>query len=80
MDDKPLAGILTILLAAPLVFLCCGGAVFIVPIASGLAGWLGGFDIISAILLGLAIAGLIVGARMWLRRNAGFSSFSIKGE
>jgi hypothetical protein len=69
MNDKPLAGILTAVIAAPLVLVCCGGAVFIIPFVSSFASWLGGLDIISALMIGLVIASGITGIRRWFRRT-----------
>jgi membrane protein CcdC involved in cytochrome C biogenesis len=69
MNDKPLAGLLAVIIAAPIVVLCCGGALFIIPVVSGFASWLGGFDILSAFLIGLIITGTIMGIRQWRARD-----------
>ncbi len=70
MSDKPLAGSTAALVAVPLVVICCGGKILVLPLIGGLAGWFGGFDVpsILAIALVAAAAGLIV--RSWLKRRA----------
>ncbi len=42
MNDKPMAGIVTFVIAAPLMLLCCLAPFVLVSSTAGLLGWLAG--------------------------------------
>ena len=52
MNDKPMAGIVTFVIAAPLMLLCCLAPFLLVSSTAGLLSWLAG----GSILLGGMIA------------------------
>jgi hypothetical protein len=69
MNDKPMAVFVTTVIAAPLMLLCCGGAVVGISAVASFISWLGGLDGLSAILIGLVVAVLVLGLREWHRSN-----------
>jgi len=76
MDEKPAAGLITAIIIAPLVALCCLGPVFIASAAAGVAGWLSGRSLVLAAVLALLAAAIGYAVTRWRpnssrRRNAG---------
>lgn len=69
MSDKPLAGTMAALVGVPLVVVCCGGKALLLPTFAGLAGWIGGFDLLSVLLIGLAVVVATMGFRAWRMRR-----------
>ncbi|MGH1478956.1 MAG: hypothetical protein ACRBM6_09595 [Geminicoccales bacterium] len=63
MSDKPLAGILTALVAVPVMVVCCGGTATFVSAFGGLTSWFSGFSMNTALLIALITAGVFVGIR-----------------
>lgn len=53
MSDKPVAGLVAFVVAAPLVLLCCLGPAVFVGLLAGAAGWFSGLG-------PLAIGGLVI--------------------
>ncbi len=57
----------TAVLAAPILAVCCLGPIFYTPIAAWIAGWLGGIDPVTALVLAV-IAGILAWAFVRRRR------------
>ncbi len=73
MSDRPLAGIMTALVAVPLVVLCCvalTAPLLVGSIIAAITAWIGGVDPVSAVLIALIAAGAVIGIRQWRKRNA----------
>lgn len=69
MDDKPAAGLITAIVIAPLVALCCLGPVFIASAAAGVGGWLSG-GLVWATMLALLAAAIGYAAMRWRRASS----------
>ncbi len=59
MNDKPMAGMVTFLIAAPAMLLCCLAPFVFVSSISGLLGWLAGGSIVLGGMIAAA-AGMTV--------------------
>ena len=73
MSDKPLAGILTAVIAVPGVVLCCvalTSPLLVGSVFAAVTAWIGGVDPVSALLIALITASAVVGIRQWRKRNA----------
>lgn len=70
MDDKPTAGIVTAIIIAPLVALCCLGPVVIGSAVGGVLGWFSG----QGLVIGGVLTLLAGAAGYALMRCAGFIS------
>jgi hypothetical protein len=76
MNDKPVAGVVTALVAVPLALLCCLGPIALGSVLAGVAGWLGGLGVfaILGVVLTAAAAGYGLLRWRWARfRRAGGS-------
>lgn len=59
MNDKPMAGIVTFVIAAPLMLLCCLAPFVLVSSTAGLLGWLAGGSILLGTMLAVAAGALV---------------------
>jgi hypothetical protein len=56
MSDKPVALLVTTLIGAPLMLVCCvGGVSFLAAIFGGITGFFSGFGLLAALLIALAV-------------------------
>lgn len=67
MSEKPIAGIVTAAIVAPLAAVCCLGPALFGSILSSVFGWFSGVDPVVTIGLALAVGG---GAYGILRRRS----------
>jgi len=70
MSDKPIAGILTALVAVPALVVCCEGTAIVASAFGGLASWFSGFSVNTALLIALVTAGVFVGIRQVGKRKS----------
>ena len=63
MKDNPFAGLVAAVLVVPLVVLCCLGPALLGSLLGGMAGWLGGLNVVemagAAVAAGLVAYGLL---------------------
>jgi HAMP domain-containing protein len=71
MNDKPMAGIVTFVIAAPLMLLCCLAPFLLVSSAAGLLSWLAGGSIILGAMVAAAAGALVFLAHRHRRQRAG---------
>lgn len=75
MNEKPMAGILTAVVVAPVVALCCLGSAVIGSVIAGLIGWLSGFGVLLAIAAAVGAGALGYSIfrwrSVWHRRDIG---------
>jgi hypothetical protein len=69
VSDKPVAGFVTLIVAAPLVLLCCLGPVVLIGLLAGTAGWFAGLGLM-AIAGSAALAGYVA-FRQYRRASRG---------
>ena len=65
MSEKPAAGILTAVLAVPLVLLCCLGPAAVGSLFAGAGAWLGGLSVAAATAAAIAGALCVYGFLRW---------------
>lgn len=70
MEEKPVAGLVTAIIAAPLVALCCAGPIVIVSALSGAAGWLGGLNGALVMVFALVAGAAAFGFVQWRKARA----------
>lgn len=56
MSDKPTGGLVTILIIAPLLALCCLGPIVFASMGAGFFAWIGGFDPLRSALMATLVA------------------------
>lgn len=65
MSDKPTGGLITVLIIAPLLAICCLGPILFVSFAAGIFSWIGGIDPLRIVLVMALVA---IGAFYFSRR------------
>ncbi len=70
MNEKPTAGVVTAIIIAPLVALCCLGPVFIGSAVGGLMGWLSGQRLVMAGVLALLAGAVGYAVMRWRRASS----------
>ncbi|GEM_PF-3450407 len=83
MNDKPVAGIVTALVVAPLALLCCLGPIALGSVLAAAAGWLGGLGVFGIIGAALGVAAVGYGLlrrRARLRRPEGAEMCALFGD
>lgn len=70
MDDKPTAGLVTAIIIAPLVALCCLGPVFIGSAVGGILGWFSGQGLVVGGMLTLLAGAAGYAVMRWRRRSS----------
>ncbi len=56
MSDKPTGGIITALIIAPLLAICCLGPIVFTSFAAGFFSWIGGIDPLRIVLVMALVA------------------------
>ncbi|CAN7619876.1 hypothetical protein HW571_22930 [Agrobacterium genomosp. 3] len=70
MDDKPTAGIVTAIIIAPLVALCCLGPVVIGSAVGGVLGWFSGQGLVIGGVLTLLAGAAGYALMRWRRASS----------
>ena len=55
-DDKSHGGLWAILIAVPVMVICCAGPLLFLPLLAALRSWFSGVNILAAIVIALAVA------------------------
>ena len=71
MNDKPLAGIVTFMIAAPVMLLCCLTPLVLVSSISGLLGWIAGGSVLLGTMIAAAAGALVFLAHRHRRQRRG---------
>lgn len=79
MSDKPVAGLVTAIIVAPLVVLCCAAPLLAGSIITALTTWIGAIDPVTAVLVGILSAIAIGIFLKWRKRNFETSELMLKG-
>ncbi|MBI1774454.1 MAG: hypothetical protein HYR63_03815 [Proteobacteria bacterium] len=73
MNEKPVAGLFTVIASVPLL-LCCLGPVVLGSVIGGIVSLLGGLNpaaaVASALAIGVAVYAIIRWRKVWVRRCA----------
>jgi|TARA_R100000005_G_C5000267_1_gene207094 hypothetical protein len=56
MSDKPTGGLITALIVAPLLAICCLGPIVFASFAAGIFSWIGGIDPLRIMLVMALVA------------------------
>jgi hypothetical protein len=67
MNDKPVAGLVTAAVIAPIVALCCLGPTVLASLVGGLVGWMGGLGSAEVAAAAIAAGFVAYGLRGWHR-------------
>lgn len=70
MDERPIAGIVTVIIIAPLIALCCLGPLFIGSAVGGVVGWLSGQGPVLTVALALLAGALGFAVMRWRRASS----------
>jgi len=70
MNEKPAAGLMTAIVVAPLVALCCLGPLFIGSAVGGVVGWLSGQGLALTAVLAFLAAAIGYAVMRWRRASS----------
>jgi len=80
MSDKPKAGLVTAVVIAPLVVLCCAGPPLIGPAVVAITAWIGGIGPVAMVLAGILSALLVGSFLRWRKHGFAATGFIQKGK